>query len=159
MHDLLMRFVEKGEEPKQKFSGKRCSEVSEVDEQECSTQRPPKHARSGKTGSTIIGGSHTTSEKANCNSAEAETHRHLNIDDDVLSLYGDSEVDGPRDTQALDNDDSSAIENDSIDTDDILDAINESLTPSEDTGPPVNEKLAVLLNNKFTTDFDLAKRK
>ena len=59
----------------------------------------------------------------------------------------------------FDNDDSSAVENDSNDTDYILDAINESLTPSEDTGPPVNEKLAALINNKFTTDFDLAKRK
>ena len=98
-----MRFVEMGEEPKQNFGEKRSSEVSEVDEQECSTQRPPKRVRSGKTGSTITGVSHTASEKANCNSADAETHQHLNIiDDDLFSLYGDSEVDGPRDTQTLD---------------------------------------------------------
>ena len=55
--------------------------------------------------------------------------------------------------------------NDALDSDepeedeDLLAVINASLNPSDDTGAPVSEQLARLVNEKFTLDFYLQKRK
>ncbi len=42
---------------------------------------------------------------------------------------------------------------------DLLAIIHESLNPSDETGAPVSERLAKLVNEKFTLDFYLQKRK
>ena len=88
----------------------------------------------------------SASEKANLIPAEADESERdePSIADDILSLFGGNDYD----------------EIDTTDNEiDLLDLINESLNPSDMTGPPVSEKLAKLVNEKFTLEFDLAKRK
>ena len=50
-------------------------------------------------------------------------------------------------------------EDDEADNDSLLEAIDESLRPSDSFGPPVSEKVAKLVNEKFTIDLGLEKRK
>ena len=88
----------------------------------------------------------SASDKANLIPAEADESEldEPSIADDILSLFGGNDYD----------------EIDTTDNEiDLLDLINESLNPSDMTGPPVSEKLAKLVNEKFTLEFDLAKRK
>jgi len=70
-------------------------------------------------------------------------------EEDVLSLYGGKEFDDHQDTDL-----ESEADNDSF-----LQALNESLLPSEDYGPPISDPLAKIVNAKFSTEFDSNKRK
>ena len=45
------------------------------------------------------------------------------------------------------------------DNDTFLDAVNISLCASDFTGPPVSDKIATIVNEKFPTDLGIQKRK
>ena len=72
------------------------------------------------------------------------------VEDDMLSVHAG--VDDLLDNNALDSDEPEEDE-------DLLAVINASLNPCDETGAPVSERLAKLVNEKFTLDFDLQKRK
>ena len=59
--------------------------------------------------------------------------------DDVLSLFGGNEFDP--------------------DNDELLQVIDESLRPSDSYGPKIKDNVAKMVNEKFTTDVGLDKRK
>ena len=90
---------------------------------------------------------HTASEEVILpGSEEANNSRSTNEplqsqrdnDDDALSLFGGND---------LDVDDS------------LLECIDESLRPSDSLGPSVAEKVAKLVNEKFSIDLGVEKRK
>lgn len=86
-----------------------------------------------------------TSEEANTPaSEEAKTHVPLrNSEDDALSIFGGNDFDLP-------------IEEDN---DRFLESIDESLRPSDSYGSPISEKIAKIVNDKFSTDLGITKRK
>jgi hypothetical protein len=96
------------------------------------------------------------SEKAIEIASEDEAHDPTQAEsdgiaeDDTLSVHAG--VDELLDRDALVSDEPEEDE-------DLLAVINESLNPSEEAGAPVSERLAKLVNEKFTLDFDLQKRK
>ena len=68
-------------------------------------------------------------------------------DDDTLSLFGnDSQHDF-------------CSEDEEVNNDDLLSQISNSLSSSDDAGPPVSEKLSKLVNDKFQTEYTVDKRK
>eukprot|EP00794_Sanderia_malayensis_P011531 gene11531-12720_t len=65
-------------------------------------------------------------------------------EDDVVSLFGGQEFDtNPQE-----------VENEAL-----LDAIDSALMPQAEQGPPISTQLAKIINGKFTTKFQLSKRK
>ena len=85
----------------------------------------------------------TASEEASDSaSEEAKTKAP---DDDTLSLLG---VDGHYDF----------CSEDEPNNDDLLSQITTSLSSSDDTGPPVSDKLSKLVNDKFQTEYTVEKR-
>ena len=68
-------------------------------------------------------------------------------DEDVLSLFGDDSLNEVDD------------ETEETNNDELLTQINASLSSSEETGPPVSEKLSTLANEKFQTEYSVEKRK
>jgi hypothetical protein len=46
------------------------------------------------------------------------------------------------------------VEN-AVDNDDLLNLISNSLSSSDDTGPPVSEKLSKIINGKFQSDYSV----
>ena len=71
-----------------------------------------------------------------------ETGEANGDDDDAMSLFGGSEFD------EVDND---------MNNNDMLEDIALSLSSKEDTGPPISEPLAKIINSKLSEDFDRAK--
>ena len=69
----------------------------------------------------------------------SDSHRDRPSEDDALSLFGGNDFEA--------------------DNDSLLEAIDESLRPSDSFGPPVSEKVAKLVNEKSTIDLSLEKRK
>ena len=69
----------------------------------------------------------------------SNSHRDRPSEDDALSLFGGNEFEA--------------------DNDSLLEAIDESLRPSDSLGPLVSEKVAKLVTEKFTIDLGLEKRK
>ena len=69
-------------------------------------------------------------------------------DDDAISLFGDdSLINVPSDPE------------DELNNDELLTQITISLSSSDETGPPVSEKLSKLVNDKFQTEYSVEKRK
>ena len=68
-------------------------------------------------------------------------------EDDAISIFGGNDYENSPD---LDMDE---------DNDNFLDAVNISLRASDFTGPPVSDKVATIVNEKFTTDLGVQKRK
>jgi len=65
-------------------------------------------------------------------------------DDDSISLFGDdSLIDVPSDPE------------DELNNDELLTQITNSLSSSDETGPPVSEKLSKLVNDKFQTEYSV----
>ena len=69
----------------------------------------------------------------------SDSHRDRPSEDDAISLFGGNDFEA--------------------DNDSLLEAIDESLRPSDSFGPPVADKVANLVNEKFTIDLGLEKRK
>ena len=67
-------------------------------------------------------------------------------DEDVLSLFGDDSLNEVDD------------ETEETNNDELLTQINASLSSSEETGPPVSEKLSTLVNEKFQTEYSVEKK-
>ena len=87
----------------------------------------------------------TASEEASDSaSEEAKTKAP---DDDTLSLLGD---DGQYDC---------CSEDEEVNNDALLSKITTSLSSSDDTGPPLSDKLSKLVNDKFQTENTVEKRK
>ncbi|KAK3745382.1 hypothetical protein QZH41_001420 [Actinostola sp. cb2023] len=81
------------------------------------------------------------SDKANNSASEKEKYNRKD-NEDVLSLFGeDSESEK------------------SSDDENLLSDITMSLSSSDDTGPPVSDKLAKLINEKFDTEYTVEKSK
>ncbi|CAB4018917.1 Hypothetical predicted protein, partial [Paramuricea clavata] len=81
------------------------------------------------------------SEEANTDtpaSEEASPSGQRVVNDDTLSILGGDDFD---------------------DNEDLLDEIDESLRPSDSIGPPIHEKIAKIVNDKFSSDLGLEKRK
>ena len=79
------------------------------------------------------------SEEANLSrSSELDMDQNKN-DDDVISLFGGNDFD--------------------TDTDDLLEVIDESLRPSDSYGPQIKERVAKIVNEKFSCDIGIEKRK
>ena len=89
---------------------------------------------------------HEASEKANT------LHQHDADDADKLSLFG-ADSDNEED---VDLEDSGNEESDNAC---LLSEISSSLSCSEDTGPPIADSLAELINGKFNADFSVEKKK
>ena len=88
----------------------------------------------------------TTSKKVH-DSASDEAHPKLQ-DDDALILFGDySLVDEPLEPE------------DELNNDGLLTQITTSLSWSDESGPPVSDKLSKLVNDKFHTEYSVDKRK
>ena len=79
---------------------------------------------------------HTPASEEAIESHLSELHRN---DDDVISLFGGNDFD--------------------TDTDDLLQAIDESLRPSDSHGPQIKERVAQIVNEKFSSDIGIEKRK
>lgn len=62
-----------------------------------------------------------------------------NSEDDALSVFGGNDFEE--------------------DSDRFLDFIDESLRPADGLGPPITDKIAKIINEKFTADLGIAKRK
>lgn len=62
-----------------------------------------------------------------------------NSEDDALSIFGGNDLEE--------------------DSDRFLDLIDDSLRPSDGFGPPISEKIAKIINEKFTSDLGIDKRK
>lgn len=67
-----------------------------------------------------------------------------NSEDDTVSLYGGDEFQNPEGEE---------------DNDQFLTSIDLSLRPNEISGPPISEKVAKIVNKKFSTDLGAEKRK
>ena len=67
------------------------------------------------------------------------SHRDRPSEHDAISLFGGNDFEA--------------------DSDSSLEAIDESLRPSDSFGPPVSEKVAKLVNEQFTIGLSLEKRK
>ena len=80
-------------------------------------------------------------------STSDEAHPKLQ-DDDAVSLYGDySLVDEPLEPE------------DELNNDGLLTQILTFLSSSDESGPPVYDKLSKLVNDKFQTEYSVDKRK
>ena len=77
-------------------------------------------------------------EEANT-SQHCETDIEQNQNEDLISLFGGDDFD--------------------TDNDDFLQAIDESLRPSDSYGPKIKEKVAKIVNEKFSSDIGIEKRK
>jgi hypothetical protein len=64
-----------------------------------------------------------------------------NSEDDALAVFGDNDLD---------------LEGES---DRFYELIDDNLRPSDRFGPPISERIAKIINEKFTTDLGLDKRK
>ena len=78
-------------------------------------------------------------------SQEANSAGPKNSEDDAVSLFGGDEFQNP--------------EGDEEDNDKFLTSIDLSLRPNEISGPPISEKVAKIVNEKFSTDLGSEKRK
>ena len=87
----------------------------------------------------------STSEEASDSASEEPNTK--TPDADTLSLLGD---DSPHDFCSDDEE---------VNNDDLLSQITTSLSSSDDTGPPVSDKLSKLVNDKFQTEYTVEKRK
>ena len=98
------------------------------------------------------------SEEAHAHGSDEATHRsneesvalaghHKTSEDDALSIFGGNEYDNPSD---IDMDE---------DNDNFLEAVNLAFRSSDVHGPPVSDKVAKIVNEKFTTDLGVQKRK
>ena len=89
----------------------------------------------------------TTTSKELHDSASDKAHPKLQ-DDDALILFGDySLVDEPLEPE------------DELNNDGLLTQITTSLSSSDESGPPVSDKLSKLVNGKFHTEYSIDKRK
>jgi hypothetical protein len=78
-------------------------------------------------------------EANNSRSADEPLQSQRDKDDDVLSLFADNDLD--------------------VDNDSLLESIDESSRPSDSLGPSVAEKVSKLVNEKFSIDLGVEKRK
>ncbi|CAB3994449.1 Hypothetical predicted protein, partial [Paramuricea clavata] len=124
------------------------------DESDDSVSEAPKRAKHpSKTGKTSSGNDQEENEHQRCQSQETDhevvelfdsgenSQRGRDVDD-TLSLFG-----GPE------------FNEDEQDNENLLSDIAQSLVSSEDTGPPINDKLASIVNKNFSDDVDLTKLK
>ena len=89
----------------------------------------------------------TTTSKEVHDSASDEAHPKLQ-DDDVLILFGNySLVDEPLEPE------------DELNNDGLLTQITTSLSSSDESGPPVSDKLSKLVNDRFHIEYSVDKRK
>ena len=85
------------------------------------------------------------SEEAHTHVSE-ETHTQMPLHsstDDAISVFGGSDFDSPLEE----------------DNDQFLESIEESLRLSDSYGSPISEKIAKIVNDKFTSDLGITKRK
>ena len=86
-------------------------------------------------------------------SEEANTqHHHDTSAADALSLFGGGDIDEIEDTILED------MENGDSDNASLLSAISSSLSCSQDTGPPIANGLAELVNRKFNAEYSLKRK-
>ena len=88
---------------------------------------------------------HNASEEASDSTSEEANTKPP--DDDKLNLLGD------------DSQHDFCSEDDEVNNDDLLSQITTSLSSSDDTGPPVADKVSKLVNDKFQTEYSVEKRK
>jgi hypothetical protein len=162
-HKLLAQMLTQGNasssQGDKNFGGKRKATMLEDDGQ----ANAKKRIRSRNT--------HSASEKAPKDASEKAID---NASEKAQEVVSDNEVhDRTQDESNINEDDRLSVhagEDDKIDhaelvfdereeDEDLLAVINESLNPSAETGAPVSERLAKLVNEKFTLEFDLQKRK
>jgi len=101
------------------------------------------------------------------------SEKALNTSDEVIIEVSDKETD-PASEEAINNakvpDDDrlsllsgegslDELEDEEVDNDDLLSQITTSLSSSDESGPPVSEKLSKLVNDKFQTEYTVEKRK
>jgi len=115
---------------------------------------PPKRGRLSTKVIASEKANHTASEKANSMASEEAITAIENAttaqraDSDVLSLF--AEDSGSE--NGFDSDEEG-------DNETLLDEINSSLNATDDTSPQVSEKLASLVNDKYSTEYSVEKRK
>ncbi|CAB4002708.1 Hypothetical predicted protein [Paramuricea clavata] len=160
-HKLLAQMLTQGNasssQGDENFGGKRKATMLEDDGQ-ANTKKRSKNT-------------HSASEKAPKDASEKAID---NASEKAQEVFSDDEVhDRTQDESNINEDDRLSVhagEDDQIDQaelvfdereedEDLLAVINESLNPSDETGAPVSERLAKLVNEKFTLEFDLQKRK
>ena len=91
----------------------------------------------------------TTSEEVYDRNASDEAHDSTSDEnEDALSLFGNGSL----------IDEQSEPEGE-LNNDELLTQITTSLSSSDETGPPVSEKLSKLVNDKFQVEYSVEKRK
>jgi len=89
----------------------------------------------------------TESASDEANNYASEEANTKTPDDDMISLPGnDSQHDF-------------CSEDEEVNNDDLMSQITTSLSSSDDTGPPVSDKLSKLVNDKFQTENTVENRK
>ncbi|CAB4021804.1 Hypothetical predicted protein [Paramuricea clavata] len=152
----LLKFFD---EDKGRKSARKRSHTSsgndqdESDDSDFVSEAPKRAEHPSKTGKTSSGKDQEENEHQRCQSQETDhevvelfdsgenSQRGRDVDD-TLSLFG-----GPE------------FNEDEQDNENLLSDIAQSLVSSEDTGPPITEKLASIVNKNFSDDVDLTKLK
>lgn len=88
---------------------------------------------------SLRGGEHASFKEKEANISPSNEVEQNKYNDDVVSIFGGNDFDA--------------------DNDDLLQAIDESLRPSDCYGPQVNDTVAKIVNEKFLWDIGLEKRK
>ena len=152
----LLKFFD---EDKGRKSARKRSHTSsgndqdESDDSDFVSEAPKRAKHPSKTGKTSSGKDQEENEHQRCQSQETDhevvelfdsgenSQRGRDVDD-TLSLFG-----GPE------------FNEDEQDNENLLSDIAQSLLSSEDIGPPITDKLASIVNKKFSDDVDLTKLK
>ncbi|CAB3987415.1 Hypothetical predicted protein [Paramuricea clavata] len=118
------------------------SEESETPASEEANTPASEEARQTASDEAIAQGSQ---EATHSRSADEPTTSYRESEDDALSLFVGNDFE-PAEAEDPDNDS-------------LLDLIDESLRPSDSSGAPFSEKVAKLVNDKFSIDLGLEKQK
>ena len=152
----LLKFFD---EDKGRKSARKRSHTSsgndqdESDDSDFVSEAPKRAKHPSKIGKTSSGKDQEENEHQRCQSQETdhevvelfdsgENSQRGRVVDDTLSLFG-----GPE------------FNEDKQDNENLLSDIAQSLVSSEDTGPPITDKLASIVNKNFSDDVDLTKLK
>ena len=129
------------------------NDQDESDDSDFVSEAPKRAKHPSKTGKTSSGKDQEENEHQRCQSQETdhevvelfdsgENSQRGRVVDDTLSLFG-----GPE------------FNEDEQDNENLLSDIAQSLVSSEDTGLPITDKLASIVNKNFSDDVDLTKLK
>lgn len=120
--------------------------IDEAEQGEQHEHSAPKRAKiATKSGHNSDGNDRSFDQQSPESESTEGNSEIVHESDDTLSLFGGPEID-------------SEIEN-AVDNDDLLSEIAQTLSSKEQTGPPISEKLAKIINAKLSENFDVTKLK